>query len=99
MALNSDILKTDCLAKLNAKIREKNPILAEYLANGYTPTLQELLDENAGEGLDWLLESIAEAVAESVVLHIQTAAVVNTAVTGTLTPPTAVAGTGVGTVS
>lgn len=61
MALDVPTLKDAVLASLNAKVRDKNPELAAQLD----------APENA-LNLDWLFEAVAEAVAEEVILHIQT---------------------------
>jgi hypothetical protein len=75
-------------AALQAAVDAK---LTTSIGQPYTDMPQEFKDK--------FIYPIAEAIAEQVVLHIQTAGVVNTVVTGTLTPPSAVAGTGVGSVS
>ena len=84
--MNPTVLTPALVASLKMKAAEKNPFIASLLTN-------------PDAHIDWVFEAMAEAVAEQIILHIQTAGVVNTAVTGTLTPPSAVAGTGVGTVS
>ena len=83
MAMNPTILSPALVASLKAKARAKNSFIADLL-------------DNPDANIDWVFETMAEAVAEEVILHIQTAGVVNTVVTPGVPPAPS---TGLGTVT